>query len=96
MSSVDPGAVFALSEQASLQSMGDGAVILLADSGQLYTCNETTEAFLKHVDGSRTFGEIVGLFVAEFEVDEATARDDLTALSGDLMAEGIIVRQDAP
>ena len=88
--SVDADTVFALNEQASLQTMGDGAVILLANSGQLYTCNETAEFFLKNVNGQRDFGEVVKLFIAEFEVDEATARADLTTLSGELVAEGIL------
>jgi pyrroloquinoline quinone biosynthesis protein D len=87
---VDGDTVFALSEQASLQSMGDGAVILLANSGQLYTCNETAEFFLKNVDGQRTFGEVLRLFIAEFDVDEAIARADLAALSNELMAEGVL------
>jgi pyrroloquinoline quinone biosynthesis protein D len=90
MSSVNSDTVFAWNEQASLQSAGDGAVILLADSGQLYTCNETTEAFLKNVDGTRRFAEIVKLFVEEFEIDEATAERDLKELSGNLVTEGII------
>jgi pyrroloquinoline quinone biosynthesis protein D len=88
--SVHANTVFALNKQASLQTMGDGAVILLVDSGQLYTCNETTEFFLKNVDGQRNFGEVVKLFIAEFEVDEATAFLDLTALSSKLMFEGIL------
>src|SRR5690606_2730198 len=42
--------VFAFSPTASFQSVGDGAVVLLADSGQLYSCNDTSEAFLRHID----------------------------------------------
>ena len=90
---IAPDTVFVFDEQASLQSVGDGAVILLADSGQLYTCNETTEAFLKNVDGQRSFAEIVNLFIEEFDVDEATANSDLAALSDQLVAEGILIRR---
>ena len=93
MTSINPDTVFALNELASLQSMGDGAVILLADTGQLYTCNETTEAFLKHVDGRRSFAEIVRLFIEEFEVNEAAARDELAELSRNLVAERILDRR---
>jgi pyrroloquinoline quinone biosynthesis protein D len=93
MTPVNPDTVFVLNEQASLQSAGDGAVILLADSGQLYTCNETTEAFLNNVDGTRSFAEIVALFVEEFEIDAATAERDLEELSGNLVAEGILDRR---
>ena len=87
---IDASTVFAVNEQASLQAMGDGAVILLAGSGQLYTCNDTVEFFLNTVDGHRNFEEIVQLFVAEFEVDETTARNDLARLSAEMVAEGIL------
>ena len=93
MPSVTADTVFVLNEQASLQSAGDGAVILLADSGQLYTCNETTEAFLRNVDGTRSFAEVVSAFVEEFEIDQATAERDLRELSEELVAEKILDRR---
>jgi len=37
--------VLRLVDDASVQHVGDGAVVLLARSGQLYTCNSTTEAW---------------------------------------------------
>ena len=83
-------AVLSFTAHASFQSVGDGAVVLLGDSGQLFTCNETTEAFLKKIDGRRQFEEIVDLFKGEFEVDEATARRDLGELAGTLISEGIL------
>src|SRR5450631_1012058 len=43
--------VLKVSHLASTQSLGDGAVIVLTDSGQLYTCNDTAETLLKLVDG---------------------------------------------
>jgi hypothetical protein len=85
-----PDAVLSFTPHASFQSVGDGAVVLLGDSGQLYTCNETTEAFLKKVDSRRRFAEIVDLFKDEFEVDETTARRDLAELADTLIAEGIL------
>ena len=62
----------------------------LARSGQLYTCNGTTEAFLDKVDGARSFDQIVGLLSQEFEVDKATLDQDIAALATDLVAEGIL------
>jgi pyrroloquinoline quinone biosynthesis protein D len=92
MALVDPHAVFALSENASIQSVGDGAVVLLADSGQLYTCNATTEAFVQKIDGRRSFDDIVALFGEEFDVDEATARQDLAELVQTLLDEDFLRR----
>lgn len=75
---------------ASFQSLGEGAVILLTDSGQMYTCNETTEAFLNAVDGKRTVGDIIDAALGEFEVDRETLRADFLALAADLANQGIV------
>ncbi|TPN56200.1 MULTISPECIES: PqqD family protein [unclassified Mesorhizobium] len=84
------GTVLRLAEDASLQHVGDGAVVLLARSGQLYTCNGTTEAFLGKVDGTRSLDQIVGLLCEEFEVDKGTLAEDMAALATELVSEGIL------
>jgi len=83
--------VFALSPVASFQSVGDGAVVLLADSGQLYSCNDTSEAFLRHVDGKRSLSEIVDLMAQEYEVERDVLEADLAELAESLKQEGVIV-----
>ncbi|MBW8909716.1 MAG: PqqD family protein [Mesorhizobium sp.] len=82
--------VLRMADDASVQHVGDGAVVLLARSGQLYTCNDTTEAFLDKVDGARSLDQIVGLLSNEFEIDKATLDQDMTALAAELVAEGIL------
>ncbi|KUM23430.1 hypothetical protein AU467_08630 [Mesorhizobium loti] len=82
--------VLRMADDASVQHVGDGAVVLLARSGQLYTCNGTTEAFLDKVDGARNLDQIVDLLSDEFEVDKATLGEDMTALAVELVAEGIL------
>lgn len=89
------GTVLRLAEDASVQHVGDGAVVLLARSGQLYTCNGTTEAFLDKVDGARSLDQIVGLLCAEFEVDKDTLDEDMAALAADLVSEGILAAPGA-
>lgn len=83
--------VLALSPSATFHAMGDGAVILLGDSGQLYSCNETSESFLRHVDGTRSLTDIVDLVAEEYEVDRDTLLTDLSALVENLQQEGIVV-----
>jgi pyrroloquinoline quinone biosynthesis protein D len=83
--------VIALSPVASFQSVGDGAVVLLADSGQLYSCNDTSEAFLRHVDGKRSLGEIVDLLAQEYEVGRDVLEADFAELADSLKQEGVIV-----
>jgi Coenzyme PQQ synthesis protein D (PqqD) len=83
--------IIAIAPNATFQSLGDGAVILRTDSGQLFTCNETTEAFLKHVDGHRTLGAITSEILTEYEVDREMLTSDILALATDLATQGIIV-----
>ncbi len=90
MPAFDEATILAMAPTASFQSVGEGAVILLTDSGQLYSCNETTEAFLKSVDGVRTLGDIVDAVMSEFAVDRDTLSTDLLALAAELEAQGIV------
>ncbi|TPN89747.1 PqqD family protein [Mesorhizobium sp. CU2] len=90
MAEIVSDTVLRMADDASVQHVGDGAVVLLARSGQLYTCNDTTEAFLDKVDGARSLDEIVGLLSDEFEIDKATLDEDMTALAVELVAEGIL------
>lgn len=86
-----------LAEDVTFQSVGDGkdTVILSLSSGYLYTCNETTARFLSHLDGRRTFGEIIGALGQEFEVPLDKLRADMAGLAERLIQEKLIV-DDAP
>ncbi len=85
--------VFALSKSVSFQPLGrdEGAVILLIDSGEIFTCNDTTSAFLRAIDGERTFQSSIGILAEQFEVDPPVLRADLERLAADLIEQGIIV-----
>jgi coenzyme PQQ synthesis protein D (PqqD) len=89
MVEIASGMVLRLADDASVQHVGD-AVVLLARSGQLYTCNGTTEAFLDKVDGARSLDQIVDLLSDEFEVDKDMLDQDMAALAAELVAEGIL------
>jgi pyrroloquinoline quinone biosynthesis protein D len=90
MTDINDTTVFSLAPNASFQQLGEGAVILMTDSGQLYTCNETTEAFLRMIDGQRNFGAILDQLVAEFSVDRETLAQDFLPIAGELRSEGIV------
>jgi pyrroloquinoline quinone biosynthesis protein D len=84
--------VFSLSDRVSIQQLGggEGAVVLFIDTGQLYTCNDTTAAFLSVVDGKRTFVQIVADLEHRFEVSREELCEDLTTLASQLIEERII------
>jgi D-ribose pyranose/furanose isomerase RbsD len=90
MAEVEGTTVLAISDNASFQSLGEGAVVLLIDTGQLYTCNETTEAFLKLVDGKRPFETIVDALLKEFDIERAIATDDFREIAEQLRSEGVV------
>ena len=89
---IQDSSVLALSDGVSYQPLGDGegAVVLLIESGQLFTCNDTTSAFLAAVDGQRTFRDVVRSLLETFEVAEERLRNDLAALAEQLRQEGIV------
>ncbi len=73
-----------------MQSVGDGAVILLADTGQLYTGNGTTEAILRHIDGRRRVSDLAAALSDEFDINPRTATADVIEIAGRLVDEGIL------
>jgi hypothetical protein len=91
MDGVNDTTVVALAPTASFQSLGDSAVILRLDSGQLFTCNETTESLLRKIDGQRTLAEIIDNILPEYDVDRATLRSDILAIVDNLVAEGVVL-----
>ncbi len=94
MSRIAPNEVWALHPNTSFQPLGDGegGVLLDTVSGQLFTCNDTTAAFLATVDGERSFGAILAELGDVFDVDVDVLRDDMSDLAKQLEAEGLIVR----
>lgn len=89
---IENSSVVSLSDGVSYQPLGDGegAVVLIVESGQLFTCNDTTSAFLAAVDGRRSFGEVVDDLLDSFDVSADVLRDDLAALAVELQQEGIV------
>ncbi|MCC6888162.1 MAG: PqqD family protein [Hyphomicrobiales bacterium] len=87
---LDESAVLSLTPNALFQALGEGAVVLLTDSGQIYTCNETTEALLKLIDGQRNYASILDAIAAEFDVDRATLTRDFAPIVAELRSEGIV------
>ena len=79
-------------QDMTYQSLGQDqdTVILLLDSGQLYTCNQTAAEFLSAVDGSRSFGQILDLLTNQFDVSRAQLRADLESLAEELIRERLL------
>lgn len=85
------GSVLVLSDKASFRSLGDSGVILMIDSGQLYSCNSTAEAFLRRMDGDRTAAAIASEISEEFDVEPNVFLADLEETISYLISEGVVV-----
>jgi Coenzyme PQQ synthesis protein D (PqqD) len=84
--------VFALCKGVSFQPLGDtdGAVLLVIETGQLYSCNVTTARFLQATDGVRSFAQVVDVVCKDFEVSREELHSDLSGTVGELVAEGLV------
>ena len=63
-----------------------------ADLTTVMALNETSMLIYNHFKGKTfTADEVVALLCDEFEVDEATARNDVAAWERDMRKEGLII-----
>ncbi len=83
----------AIAKHVALQSLGteDGGVLLNLESGEMYTVNETTLAFLERLNGEETIGQIADRLVDEFEVEVDVLESDLVGIAHDLVGESLLV-----
>ncbi len=83
---------YCLSEDVAFQSLGEGheTVVVSLGTGFLYSCNDTTRAFLEALDGAKTLPEICSELLALFTVAEERLLKDLRLLADRLLAEGLI------
>jgi pyrroloquinoline quinone biosynthesis protein D len=76
---VNPPVRPAFERGVRLRPADDGGAMLLVPEGAV-TLNASAAAALALVDGQRTLDEIVTALCSRFDVAEARARDDVTAL----------------
>lgn len=81
-----------ISRDAVFQSLGSGqdTVLICLGSGYVYTCNDTTTAFLEALDGKRSLGEVVELMERSFDVSRARLLEDIRVIAERMLSEGLI------
>ena len=95
MPSLSQSARLRLADDVTFQSLGPGeeTVVLSLNSGYLYTCNDTTAAFLRGLDGKRALAAVIDSLFDEFEVPRETLSKDMTALATKLLEEKLLVEE---
>ena len=82
-----------LADDVTFQSLGDDeqTVVLSLGSGYLYTCNQTTQAFLEAMGQGETFGRIVDALFEQYDVTRDELLADLAEMAEKLLDEKLIV-----
>lgn len=84
--------VYALAEGVSFETVSDGSVILVFRSGQLYSCNETSTAFLTELDGKQGLGQVAAAMAERFDAAPEEILEDIETIAAQMLSEGIIVK----
>ena len=81
-----------IADDVAFQSLGSGVetVILSLNSGVLYSCNDTTEAFLSALDGQHSLEQIIDNLLDKFNVSRAKLILDIQSIANKLLSEKII------
>ena len=90
----DPSAVIGLSANIVFRKVGDGGILLDTKSGQIHTCNETSQAFLAGVDGKRSISAIMASMLEEYDVSAAVLESDIAELVARLAGDNIVILDD--
>lgn len=85
------GKQFALSEKANFRAIGVEGVVLMIDSGQLYSTNSTGTAFLNYIIKDPSADKALDAMLDDFEVDRSTLATDLGELLAYLVEEGVVI-----
>lgn len=81
-----------IADDVTFQSLGTGVetVVLSLDSGVLYSCNDTTAAFLSAIDGQLSLKQIIDNLLDTFDVSEEKLILDINSIANKLLAEKLI------
>ncbi len=81
------------SDDVLVRALDGEAVLLDMASGKYFGLNEVGARIWELVEKGESLGAIRAAIVAEFEVDEASAGEDLSALVVELEARGLVSRR---
>jgi hypothetical protein len=81
-----------IADDVTFQSLGRGVetVILSLNSGVLYSCNDTTAAFLSAIDGQRSLAQVIDELLDKFDVSRAKLTLDVQSIANKLLSEKLI------
>ncbi len=78
-----------------LQELGDEIVAANLNTGVYFALNEVAARTWVLLKDAKSVDEVVGVLVAEYEIDDATVRADVTGLLEQFEQHGLIQYNDA-
>ncbi len=83
--------VYTQNDKCPVRNIGDGLVIM-APSGDTTHSLEDIGAFIwTQLDGKRTLQDVLVAVLADYDIDEDTAREDLTNFITQMLTAGLIL-----
>ncbi len=68
-------------------------VLLSLAEGKYFALDDVGSVIWEHLTAGKAPSEVIALLLAEYEVDESTARADLERLAEELLAAGLLKEQ---
>ncbi len=90
----DDTATFAIRDDLVVEQVDDEFLVLDLRGNEYFGLNPVARHIWASVESGATFGDIVDLICAEFEVDRDTVVTDVTAFLSDAQEHGLVRRLD--
>jgi len=85
---------YSVNTKALVRTVDEEAVVLNLDDGQYYGLNAVATVIWEKLRDGQSLDEIVIAVLSDFDVAEDEARQDLEAVISEMLAKGLIVRQE--
>jgi len=74
--------------------LGDDVVLVDLVTGEMFTLDGVGALAWRHLTAGEPLGRAVAAVTADYDVAEATAREDVEAFVGELLGQGLLAETD--
>ncbi len=88
---VDLSSVLAPNEHCPVREVGSGLVLMAAEGTSTHSLDEIGAFIWRQFDGRRNLAEVVDALIAEYDVDQKQATEDVQAFVAQLLEAGLVL-----
>jgi hypothetical protein len=85
---------YRLSPSASFRDLGEEGIILMANTGQLYSTNQTGSVFIQNLQNGSKWDHAIETIILQYDGERHTVESDLKDLITYLVSEAVLVPAD--